>query len=119
MLLKLKEGFKLTQSALQGIVESSTTLWQLHLDAFRTNLHEVNICFNGTVTIPYYVCMYCANIILLLIPVNVKLVVFILFSIQVLSAAGINFECIHGLDALFSLTNQPFAGLETHHLQLS
>lgn len=35
-LLKLKESHKLTQVALQGVIEGTTTIWQSQLEAIRT-----------------------------------------------------------------------------------
>lgn len=40
VLLKLKEGHKLTQSALQGVIESSTMLWQQHLEEIKSSVQQ-------------------------------------------------------------------------------
>ena len=41
LLLKLKESYKLTQSALQGVIEGTTSLWQQHLDCIHSVVNQV------------------------------------------------------------------------------
>ena len=41
LLLKLKESYKLTQSALQGAIEGTTNLWQQHLEGIRSAVNQI------------------------------------------------------------------------------
>lgn len=41
LLLKLKESYELTQSALQGVIEGTMTLWQQHLDCIHSAVNQV------------------------------------------------------------------------------